>query len=93
MLGEIIQLPAGEVDGQPLLARLVRCGFDEMEETRNEPHSGELIAHHTGGSMYIIRWKSVPLDDSGDGGLVRLVTMSKLPVDQINRVPNCPGRN
>ena len=90
MLGEIIQLPAGEVDGQPLLARLVRCGFDEMEETRNEPHSGELIAHHTGGSMYIIRWKSVPLDDSGDSGLVRLVTMSKLPVDQINRVAELP---
>ena len=90
MLGEIIQLPAGEIDGQPLLARLVRCGFDEMEETRNEPHEGELIAHHTGGSIYIIRWKSVPLGDPGDDGLVRLVTMTKLPVDQINRVAELP---
>ena len=40
--------------------------------------------------MYIIRWKSVSIDDSADGEQVRLVTMSKIPVDQINRVAELP---
>ena len=40
--------------------------------------------------MYIIRWKSVSIDDSAGGEQVRLITMSKIPVDQINRVAELP---
>lgn len=61
-----------------------------MEESLSEPHGGELIAHHKEGSMYIIRWKSVSIDDSAGGEQVRLITMSKIPVDQINRVAELP---
>ncbi|WP_455784078.1 sigma 54-interacting transcriptional regulator, partial [Bilophila wadsworthia] len=72
------------------MPRLTRCGFDEVEESLSEPHGGELIAHHKEGSMYIIRWKSVSIDDSAGGEQVRLITMSKIPVDQINRVAELP---
>lgn len=90
MLGEILKLSPGRMDNEPFLPRLTRCGFDEVEESLSEPHGGELIAHHKEGSMYIIRWKSVSIDDSADGEQVRLVTMSKIPVDQINRVAELP---
>ena len=90
MLGEILKLSPGRMDDEPFLPRLTRCGFDEVEESLSEPHGGELIAHHKEGSMYIIRWKSVSIDDSADGEQVRLVTMSKIPVDQINRVAELP---
>lgn len=85
MLGEILKLSPGRMDDEPFLPRLTRCGFDEVEESLSEPHGGELIAHHKEGSMYIIRWKSVSIDDSAGGEQVRLITMSKIPVDQINR--------
>ena len=75
---------------EPFLPRLTRCGFDEVEESLSDPHGGELIAHHKEGSMYIIRWKSVSIDDSAGGEQVRLITMSKIPVDQINRVAELP---
>jgi len=78
------------MDDEPFLPRLTRCGFDEVEESLSEPHGGELIAHHKEGSMYIIRWKSVSIDDSAGGEQVRLITMSKIPVDQINRVAELP---
>ena len=90
MLGEILKLSPGRADDEPLLPRLTRCGFDEVEESLSEPHGGELIAHHKEGSMYIIRWKSVSAGDSADGEQVRLITMSKIPVDQINRVAELP---
>ena len=90
MLGEILKLSPGRMGDEPFLPRLTRCGFDEVEESLSEPHGGELIAHHKEGSMYIIRWKSVSIDDSADGEQVRLVTMSKIPVDQINRVAELP---
>ena len=81
MLGEILKLSPGRMDDEPFLPRLTRCGFDEVEESLSEPHGGELIAHHKEGSMYIIRWKSVSIDDSAGGEQVRLITMSKIPVD------------
>ena len=90
MLGEILKLSPGRMDDEPFLPRLTRCGFDEVEESLSEPHGGELIAHHKEGSMYIIRWKSVSIDDSAGGEQVRLITMSKIPVDQINRVAELP---
>lgn len=90
MLGEILKLSPGRADDEPFLPRLTRCGFDEVEESLSEPHGGELIAHHKEGSMYIIRWKSVSAGDSADGEQVRLITMSKIPVDQINRVAELP---
>ena len=90
MLGEILKLSPGRMDDEPFLPRLTRCGFDEVEESLSEPHGGELIAHHKEGSMYIIRWKSVSIDDSAGGEQVRLITMSKIPVDQLNRVAELP---
>ena len=90
MLGEILKLSPGRMDDEPFLPRLTRCGFDEVEESLSEPHGGELIAHHKEGSMYIIRWKSVSIDDSAGGEQVRQVTMTKNPVEQNNRLAELP---
>ena len=78
MLGEILKLSPGRMDDEPFLPRLTRCGFDEVEESLSEPHGGELIAHHKEGSMYIIRWKSVSIDDSAGGEQVRPVSYTHL---------------
>ncbi len=90
MLGEILQLSPGKTKNVPFLSRLTQCGFDEVEETQNEKHRGELIAHHRKGSIYIIRWRNLKTGGNGEGEYVRLVTMSTVPVDRINRVAELP---
>ena len=93
MLGEILKLSPGRMDDEPFLPRLTRCGFDEVEESLSEPHGGELIAHHKEGSMYIIRWKSVSIDDSAGGEQVRLSQCRKSRSIKSTGWPNCPGRS
>lgn len=90
MLGEILQLSPGKTENIPFLSRLTQCGFDEVEETQNEKNRGELIAHHQRGSIFIIRWKNLRIGGNGDRDHVRLVTMSTVPVDRINRVAELP---
>lgn len=90
MLGKILQMPEGAAEGASLLSRLTRCGFDEVEESLQEPGAGELIAHHRGGALYIIRWKETRPGFAGENDIVRLVTMYRIPVDHITRVAELP---
>lgn len=90
LLGEILHLPSGTVEDESFLARLTRCGFDEVEESHQEPAGGELIAHHKEGSLYIIRWKTLSPRSVETEDIVRIVTMCRIPVDHINRVAELP---
>ena len=89
-LGHILDMPKGASEGSSLLSRLRRCGFDEVEESLQEPGSGELIAHHREGSLYIIRWKEAAGGLAAEDEIVRLVTMYRIPVDHITRVAELP---
>ena len=89
-LGKVIDLPPGSADNEPFLTRLTQCGFDEVEKSQNEEDHGELIAHHREGSLYIIRWKELPSDLTAGEDSVRIITMSKIPVDRINQVAELP---
>ena len=90
MLEGILHLSPENLSGVSLFRQLTRCGFDEIEESKNEPNMGELIAHHTKGSIYVIRWKKLSTDGNPEKPFVRVITMSKVPVDRINRVAELP---